>query len=395
MPIGTPFHPRTAPLNQALDWRHWSGYFAASRYHDFHQPEYAAIRNGAALIDVSPLYKYLIRGRDAVALVNRVITRDASKCRVGRVIYTPWCDEEGKILQEGTVLRLDRRELQVNATEPALTWLRMNAVGLEVEVVDRSSEVATLAVQGPCSRDLLAEVAPGLGELKFFHWGRYQVDGRSVLISRTGYTGDLGYEVWVEADDAPAVWDAIAAAGPRHGAVPCGIMAMDVARIEAGFILLDVDYVGADRALIPSQKSSPYEVGLGWAVKLKKKTPFIGREALRREKENGSPWQLRGLEIDWPTLEEIYGRVGLMPDLPLTVWRDPRPVYADGRQVGRATSGCWSTLLKKYLAIVSLETPWAEPGSTVRMEVTVDYERQAAPAKVVELPFFRPDRMRA
>jgi len=395
MPIGTPFHPRTEPLNQALDWRHWSGYFAASRYHDFHQPEYAAIRNGAALIDVSPLYKYLVRGRDAVTLVNRVITRDVSRCRVGRVIYTPWCDEEGKILQEGTVLRLGRRELQVNATEPAFTWLRMNAVGLEVEVVDRSAEVATLAVQGPRSRDLLAEVAPGLEELKFFHWGRYQVAGRPVMISRTGYTGDLGYEVWVEAGDAPAVWDAIAAAGPHHGAVPCGIMAMDVARIEAGFILLDVDYVGADRALIPSQKSSPYEVGLGWAVKLKKKTPFIGREALRREKAKGSPWQLRGLEIDWPTLEEIYGRVGLMPDLPLTVWRDPRPVYADGRQVGRATSGCWSTLLKKYLAIVSLETPWAEPGSTVRMEVTVDYERQAAPAKVVELPFFRPDRMRA
>ena len=396
MAIGTPFFPRTSELNRSLNWREWSGYFAAGRYHDFHQPEYAAIRNGAALIDVSPLYKYTVDGPDARTLIDRVFTRSARKQRVSQVAYTPWCDEQGKVLQEGTVMRLAGDRFQVNAAEPTLRWLRLNAVGLAVEVRDDSRSMAALAVQGPRSRGLLDEVSDGGVEaLKFFHLTTCRIGGVEVVISRTGYTGDLGYELWIPAAETLRVWDVLMDAGRRHGATPCGLLALDVARIEAGFVLVDVDYVSAEHARIPSQKSSPYELGLGWAVKLKKKTPCIGRDALAREKRRGSAWQLVGLEIPWEPLEELYLQAGLMPELPTVAWREPVPVYAGVRQVGRATSGCWSTTLKKYISLASVETAHSRPGTELGMEVTVDYARRQAPARVVELPFFRPQRMRA
>jgi aminomethyltransferase len=397
MAIGTPFHARTAALNESLDWRQWSGYFAAGHYHDFHQPEYSAIRNGVALIDVSPLYKYLISGPGAADLVDRVVTRDVRKCRVGQVIYTPWCDERGKVLQEGTVVRLARDRFQLNAAEPAIGWLRLNAAGLDVEIEDGSAAQAALSVQGPRSRALLAEVCAGgdVEGLKFFRATWTEIGRSRVLVTRTGYTGDLGYELWIDAADAVAVWDVLMEAGKGHGAAACGLKSMDVARVEAGFILIGVDYVSAEAALIPSQLSSPYELELGWSVKLDKPAGFVGREALGRERDAGSAWRLRGLTIDWEPLELLYAEAGLMPDLPTDAWRVPVPVYAGNRQVGRATSGCWSTLLKKYIALASLETEWARPGTTIDMEVTVDYQRRRAPARVVELPFFRPPRMRA
>ncbi|MEE8526710.1 MAG: aminomethyltransferase family protein [Thermoanaerobaculia bacterium] len=396
MAIGTPFHARTAALNKSLDWRQWSGYFATGHYQDFHQPEYSAIRNGAALIDVSPLNKYLITGPGAVDLVDRVITRNARKCRIGQVIYTPWCDEQGKVLQEGTVVRLDGDRFQLNAAEPAIGWLRLNAAGLEVKIEDRSAALAALSIQGPKSRALLAAVCAdgGVEDLKFFRATHADVGGARVLITRTGFTGDLGYELWIDAGDAVGVWDVLMEAGNGHGVAACGLQAMDVARIEAGFILIGVDYISAEEALIPSQRSSPYELELGWSVKLGKKTGFVGRDALARERDEGSAWRLRGLEIAWEPLEALYAEADLMPDLPTVAWREPVPVYAGNRQVGRATSGCWSTLLKKYVALASLEADWAKPGTTVDMEVTVDYQRQRAPAKIVELPFFRPPRMR-
>ncbi len=395
MAIGTPFFPRTSELNKSLNWRQWSGYFAAGCYHDFHQPEYAAIRNGAALIDVSPLYKYTVEGPGARALVDRVFTRSARKQQVHQVVYTPWCDEDGKVLQEGTVMRLAKDRFQVNAAEPVLRWLAMNAAGMSVEIRDDSSQTAALAVQGPRSRALLDEVTDGgVAELQFFHSTTCRIGGVEVLISRTGYTGDLGYELWIPAAETIRVWDVLMAAGRGHGATPAGLLALDVARIEAGFILVDVDYISAEHARIPSHKSSPYELGLGWAVKLKKKTPCIGRDALARDKRQGSPWQLVGLEIPWEPLEELFTQAGLMPELPTVAWREPVPVYAGGRQVGRATSGCWSTTLKKYLALASVETAHSRLGTELGMEVTVDYARQQAPARVVELPFFRPERMR-
>ena len=395
MAIGTPFHERTAPLNRSMNWREWAGYFAAGHYNDFHQPEYAAIRNGVALIDVSPLFKYRIHGRQAETLLDRVVTRNVRRQKVGQVIYTPWCDSAGHVLQEGTVMRVAEQDFQLNSAEVSLRWLRMNAVGLDVEVEDVSTQYGALAVQGPNARKLLAEVVEAsVEDLAFFQLVQGTVAGVPLTVTRTGYTGDLGYELWIPADQTLAVWDALMTAGRKYGVTPCGIMAMDVARIEAGFVLLDVDYISAEHAKIPSQKSTPYELGMGWAVKLKKKTPCVGRQALAREKKEGSAWKLVGLEVEWDPLEKLYAEVGLMPDLPTVAWREAIPVYAGGRQVGRATSGCWSTLLKKYIALATVESGWSKEGTTLGLEVTVDYTRKEAPATVVELPFFRSERLR-
>ncbi len=396
MPTGTPFFPRTSELNKSLNWRDWSGYHAAGCYQEFHQPEYAAIRNGAALIDVSPLYKYFVEGPDAEKLIDRIFTRNARKLEVDQVFYSPWCDQAGHVLQEGTVMRLAPDRFQINAAEPAIRWFRSSASGLRVEVTDRSGDFAALAVQGLRSRALLAEAASdgdieGLG---FFRSTTCSLGGARVVVSRTGYTGDLGYELWIPAAHTLSVWDALITVGRNHGATPCGLWALDIARIEAGFILVGVDYVCADQALIPSQKSSPYELGLGWAVKQRKKTRCIGHEALVREKRKGSAWQLVGLEVPWEPLEDLYMEAGLLPELPTIAWRDPVPVYADGRQVGRATSGCWSTTLKKYLALASVETPYSRLDGELSIEMTVDYSRRQAPARVVRCPFYRPSRMR-
>lgn len=396
MAIGTPLHPRTAPLCKSHDWRQWSGYLAADSYDDFVQPEYAAIRHAAALIDVSPLYKYRVRGADAVGFVNRVFTHDLAAVEVNSAIYTPWCDSDGKVRQEGTVFRLADDVFQINAAEPALRWLHQNARGYAVEITDRSTDTAALSLQGPRSRDVLLEAAgAGVKELKFFHITHGEIAGAPVTISRTGYTGDLGFEIWPAASDAVRVWDALMKGGAPHNITPCGLKAMDLARVEAGFVLINVDYISAESALVESDKASPFELGLGWAVKLDK-PHFIGRSALAAEKATGTARMVVGLEIGWEPLERLYAQVGRMPDLPLIPCREPVPVYSEsGGQIGRATSRVWSTLLKKYIALATVERRFASPGTHVDMEVTVQYERQRAPATVVKPRFYRPERMRA
>lgn len=394
MATGTPFHPRTAPLNKQLSWRQWSGYLAAGVYDDFVQPEYNAIRNKAALIDVSPLYKHRVAGPDATALIQRVFTRDVHKCDVLQAIYTPWCDSAGKVMQEGTVFRITEDVYQVNAAEPMMRWLQLNAAGLDVLITDRSAEVAALALQGPTSRAVLAACFDGDAEgLRFFRIVEGSVAGVPVAVSRTGYTGDLGYELWLPAEHALTVWDTLIEQGAPWGITPCGILAMDVARVEAGFVLLAVDYVGAEHALIPEHAVSPYELGMGWAVKLDK-GPFVGRAALASENQAGSARRVVGIRIDWEPLERAYGRARLMPDLPLIACREPVPLYHAGQQVGRVTTRCWSTLLKKYIGIATLAARHADAGSEVEMEVTVNFRRERVPARVTDLAHFRPDRLR-
>lgn len=395
MAAGTPFHPRTAPLNKQLNWRQWSGYLAAGVYDDFVQPEYNAIRNKAALIDVSPLYKHRVAGPGATTLIQRVFTRDIHKCDVLQAIYTPWCDSAGKVMQEGTVFRVAEDVYQVNAAEPVMRWLQLNAAGLDVQITDRSAQVAALALQGPTSRDVLTACFEGEVEtLGFFRIVEGSIAGIPVAVSRTGYTGDLGYELWLPAEHALTVWDTLMRDGAPWGITPCGILAMDVARVEAGFVLISVDYIGAEHALIPEHAVSPYELGMGWAVKLDK-GPFVGRAALAAERESGSARRVVGLRIDWEPLERAYGRADLMPDLPLTACREPVPVYADGHHIGRVTTRCWSTLLKKYIGIATIPARYAEPGTEVQMEVTVNFRRERAPARITELAHFRPDRLRS
>ena len=391
----TPFHPRTAPLVRAQTWRRWAGYQMASAYDPHPDREYAAIRNAAALIDVSPLYKYRLTGRDAARLLDRMITRDMTKLQVGQVYYTPWCDIHGKVIDDGTVSRLDEGAFRLTSADSSLRWLHLNAVGLEVAIEDISERVATLALQGPLSRAILEAVAPAeIATLKYFRLAETTVDRIPVAISRTGYTGDLGYEIWVEADDALAVWDALMAAGTPYGLTPAGVWALDVARIEAGLIMLDVDYHSAHHALIEEQKSSPFEINLGWAVS-PAKGPFNGRRALAAERARGPRWSFVGLEIDWVSFERLFAAHRLPPHVPNVAWRTSAPVYRDGAQVGYASSGCWSPLLKKSLALAHLKTPHFEPGTPVEIEITVEHQRRRADAVVRKLPFYDPERKKS
>jgi aminomethyltransferase len=396
MPRFLPAAPRTTPLMEGQQWRRWAGYVTASAYELTHDREYAAIRNATALIDVTPLHKYLVRGRDAARLLDRIITRDVAKCRIGQVLYTSWCDAHGKVIDDGTVARLGEDLYRLTSAEPSLRWLTLNAVGMDVTLTDITDATAAFAVQGPTSRAVLAAACDGgdVAGLKFFRLVECRLNGVPVTISRTGYTGDLGYELFFPAEHAVSVWDGLVRAGDPYGLAPCGIWGMDVARIEAGLIMAGVDYVSSLRAVIESQKSSPFELNLGWSVDLGGKS-FVGKAALAEEKERGPAWRFVGIDVDWESLEQCYQEVGLPPTLPTVPWRSSVPIYAGGRQIGYATSGTWSPLLKKYLALAHLEAPWTKPGTQVSIEVTVEHRRKQALAKVAELPFFNPERKRA
>ena len=391
----TPFHARTAPLCASHAWRRWAGYVVASSYELSHEREYHAIRSAAALIDISPLYKYRVRGKDAARLLDRVMTRDVGSSRVGQVLYTPWCDSAGKVLDDGTVARLEERDFRVTAADPNLRWLQDNAAGLEVAIEDVSETTAALALQGPAARAILQDLVDiDLAGLKYFRIVAAKLQGTPVTISRTGYTGDLGYEIWLDAGDALSVWDALIEAGTPRGIQAAGMLALDIARIEAGLMLAEVDYVPARRALLASQTSSPFELDLGWTVSLGKEH-FVGRSALAREAQRGPLWSFVGLEVEWDALERLYAKAGLAPRLPAAAWRTSVPVYAGGKQAGYATSGGWSPLLKKYVALAHLEARCAAPGTPVEMEVTVEHRRKRAAARVVKKPFFDPPRKRA
>lgn len=397
MSTGTAFHARTESLNRSHAWRQWSGFSVASTYNDFAQPEYAAIRHAAAMIDVSPLFKYVVQGPNAIDLTNRVFTQNTEKMQIGQIVYTPWCDADGSVRQEGTVFRLAENVYQVCTVEPAMGWLSRNSVGMDVAISDHTDSLATLALQGPTSRDVLKDVTSAdMDGLKFFRWTETEIDGIPVMISRTGYTGDLGYELWIPSGKAVHVWDILIEGGSRHHITPCGLEAMDIARVEAGFVLLNVDYISSESALLNHHKMSPYELGFGWAVKLDKGCNFVGKEALLKEKDQPKENRLVGIEIEWPPLEKLYLDAGVMPDLPLAPCREPVPIYdRAGKYIGRATTRVWSTLLKKYLALATIKREFASPGTDVQMEITVDFQRMSAPARVAKTPFFRPDRMRA
>ena len=391
----TPFHPRIAPLCASHAWRRWSGCLVASSYELSHEREYHAIRAAAALFDVSPLYKYLVRGKDAARLLDRVVTRDVMRASIGQVLYTPWCDSAGKVLDDGTVARLDDTLFRMTCADPNLRWLEECARGLQVQIEDVSDRTAALALQGPNARAILEQaVDRDLADLKYFRLAPARLRGAPVTVSRTGYTGDLGYEIWLEAANALEVWDALVAAGSAYGIAPAGMLALDLARLEAGLMLIDVDYVSARKALIDSQKSSPVELGLAWAVDLRKEH-FIGRRALAEEAQGGAQWQFVGLELDWESLEALYAEVGLAPQLPAAAWRASAPVYSGGGQVGYATTGGWSPLLKKYIALAHLQTASAALGTQLEMEMTVEHRRKRALARVVKRPFFDPGRKRA
>jgi len=396
MSVGTPFHPRTSPLNTKMQWREWSGYFASSVYADAHDIEYNAIREAAALIDVSPLYKYLVSGPDALRLVDRVVTRDATKLPVGGVIYTPWCDEHGKVVDDGTVHRLDDRLYRWTAADPQLRWLRQNSAGLDVTITEETEATAALALQGPLSRDVLeAATGESFDDLRYFRRRPSKVGKVKIDVSRTGYTGDLGYELWIPTEGAVKVWDALMKAGAAYGIRPAGMLALDVVRLEAGLVLIEVDYTSARHAMNPEQNYSSGEIGLGRLVDFDK-GDFVGRLALEREAKNGGPERrLVGLQLDWDDIDGLYDAQGLPPAISASVDRSPVPVFAGGRQVGRATSHGWSPILKQAIALASVPRAQEAIGTRLAVEWSVEGRRGRVGATVVELPFLDLERKRA
>jgi aminomethyltransferase len=395
MPIGTPVHERTFALCESLNYREWSGYYTVSAYETHHEHEYNAIRNAAALIDVSPLFKYMVTGPDAAKLVDRLITRDVSKMAVGQVYYTPWCDEHGKVIDDGTVSRLAEQTFRWTAADASLRWFRQNAAGMNVQIDDVSEEVAALALQGPTSARLLRAVAAAdIDSLKYFRVTSGTIAGVQVDISRTGYTGDLGYEIWMPADRAVAVFDALMAGGRPFDIKPAGMLALDVARIEAGLLLIEVDFFSSRKAMIASQAYTPYQLGMGKLVNLDK-ARFIGQRALREEHRRGSARQIVGLEIDWNEVEKLYDDAGLAPSVSATASRVAIPVYRNGRQVGKATSTTWSPTLKRMIALATIDRPHHADGTELQFEMTVEAVRHRVAARVVKTPFFNPARKTA
>jgi len=354
--------------------------------------EYHAIRGASGLLDVSPLFKYHITGKDAFRLVNKVVTRDLARCRPRQIVYTPWCDDHGKTIDDGTVWNLGDGSWRLTSAESNVRWLEENAYGMNVEVEDVSEAIATAALQGPTSKAILQRACDGaVDALKYYRFTPARLDGIPVTISRTGYTGDLGYEIWTERENAEKLWDALMTHGKGYGITPAGLQALDMVRIEAGLVLAEVDYTPARKAVIDSQRYSPFELSLDWTVDFRKET-FTGRSALLAEQRRGTPRRVVGMEVDWGTVERFYQERGLPPELPHTAWRSKVPVYSGLRQIGYATSGVWSPLLKRYLVLATLDAAYSRVGTVVEMEVTVEDERKRAPATVVPKPFFDPPR---
>jgi len=357
--------------------------------------EYYAIRHSAGLIDVSPLYKYHIRGKDALVLLNKVVTRDLRRTSKGQIAYTPWCDENGKTIDDGTLWNLGDGMFRLTSATPNLKWLEDNGLGMDVEVEDVSEDVGALSLQGPSSRAILqAAAGDAIDKLKFYRFTKAKLDGVPVEVSRTGYTGDLGYELWVERARAEKLWDALIEAGGDYNLQPAGQAAMDLCRIEAGLILGEVDYTHARHALIDAQRYSPFELSLDWAVSLDKGT-FVGRTALLEELRRGVRRRTVGIEVDWATASTYFTDLGLPPTPPSEPWSSKVPLYRGKRQVGFGTSGCWSPTIKKYIGIATVDAAHAQVGTSLGIEVEVEWERHTAPARVVERPFYAPPQKKA
>jgi aminomethyltransferase len=395
--VGTAFYPRQRELNRKQSWNEWSGYLAPATYADFHDIEYNAIREAVAAIDVTPLYKYVVSGPDARDLLDRVMTRDIAAMQVDQVVYSPWCDEDGKVIDDGTITRIAPDAFRVTAADPTYRWFLLNATGLDVRVEDVTEATAGLALQGPFARAVL-EAATGEDwtPVRYYRRRPTSIAGVDVDVTRTGYTGDLGYELWIPAEHALEVWDRVFEVGEAYGIRPAGINALDVSRVEAGLILIEAEFTSARHATAAEQKYSPFEIGLGRLVAFDKAATFVGRRALLAERATGGPARrLCGLELEWAGIEAMYARHDLPPSVSPFVHRAPVPVYREGRHVGRATSVCWGPTIKKMVGFGSLEAKLAEPGERVSVEWTVEGERGKVAATVVPLPFLDLERKRS
>jgi aminomethyltransferase len=395
----TPFHERTNALNETQLWSHWSGHLAADRYQMSDKLEYFAVRNAAGLFDSSPLYKYRIGGRDAEAFLAGVLARDIRACPPGQAQYTCWLDDRGFVIEDGVILHTGRDEYLLTSAEPNLAYLADRVGRSEVTIEDVSRDIGTLALQGPRSRELLARLVPQVRDIPYFGVARGEIGGAGVTVSRTGYSGDLGYEVWVETADALHVWDTLWDSMDGHGVLPFGLAALYMLRIEAGLLLLEADFDSSRYAWNDAHRSTPIELGWGWMFKDLggDDRAFIGRRALEREMaDKTSRWAMRGLIVDWRDYDRVYGEAGLIPP------KDHAPVVEDWmlydddyQQVGYATSFMYSPMLQRHIAIARVRPDLARLGTKVNLEFTVDHHYEQVAAHVARLPLYNPERKTA
>ncbi|MFK7800378.1 MAG: aminomethyltransferase family protein [Anaerolineae bacterium] len=401
MPKTTPFHPRTEPLNVPMIWENWAGYLVAPQYQYSEISEYYSIRNSAGLLDTSPLFKYKFSGPDAEKYLMHVMARDIRKCKPGRAQYTIWCDEAGFVVEDGVIMHVSVGEYWLTSAEPNLRYFRQIARKnrFDVQIDDISTSYGILALQGPHSLNILKQLTPDLNGVGFFRLAHTKLDGHNVVISRTGYTGDLGYEIWVPAESAVAVWDALMTAGKGHNITPMGLDALKQARVEAGLLLIDVDFYSARYAWTDAQRDTPHELGWGWMFKnlAKDERDFIGRAAIEAEIANGtSRHNTVGLVVDWRDYQEKHRAAGIIPPLEgvfnegtMNIYRISDIPWEYG---GYATCMMFSSLLRSHIAIAKLPLDLCEPGTEVDLEISIIRRSVNVKAKVVALPFFNPER---
>ena len=395
----TPFHPRTSVLNQTGLWSHWSGYLAAEKYQASEKFEYFAIRNAVGFIDTSPLFKYRITGKDAETYLAGVLTRDIRKCQVGQAHYTIWCDDSGWVLEDGVVLRHTTNEYLLTTARPNLAHLRDLVGGLSVEIDDVSDEYGVLAIQGPHAREVVSKLAPEAEGIGYFRLTPAKIGDVPVTVSRTGYTGDLGYEIWVDRDDAVEIWDRLFEVAASHGALPCGQIALLIARIEAGLVLIDVDFHSARFAWNDEQRTTPIELGMGWMLRGldHDDRAFIGKRAIEQEISEGtSRWKTVGVVVDWRDWDHVYNSRGLIPPKDHTPNEDGRMLYDDDlKRIGYISSFVYSPMMQQHIGIGRVRPEYGGHGSDVGLEVTIDHRHDVVRAEVTKLPFFDPPRKTA
>lgn len=399
MLLPTPFHDRVAAANQTSLWSHWSGHLVVDKYQMSEKWEYVALRNAAGMFDTSPLYKYRVHGPHAERFLAGVLTRDIRRCEVGQAQYTIWCDDRGFVNEDGVVLRTDTSDYFLTTAEPNLAYFGNLASGYELEIDDVSDQYGILSVQGPRSALILSQVAPEVNALSFFEHTSAIINGAEVIISRTGFTGDLGYEVIVRTEDALGVWDSIVQVGEPHGLTLFGQTALLMARIEAGLLLIDVDFEPSRFAENDEHRSTPLELGLGWMLAGidHDSRPFIGRRAILRERSDAtSRWKMTGLEVDWAEYSQRYTAGNLIPPKDHTPVQENMMVYSDVLgQVGYATSFMYSPILQRHIALARIRPDVAVSGTKVNLEFTVNHRYEQIGAYVTPTPFFNPARKTA
>lgn len=413
-PRKTPFHESVAPYNQTGIWKHWSGWLVAPQYQYSLNAEYWAIRNAVSVLDTSPLFKYRFTGSGARALLERALARDIAGCPPGRAQYTCWCDDRGFVVQDGVVMQVADGEFMLTAAEPALRWFRQIARGKtgpdgkaraaieDVIIEDISADYGILALQGPHAHNVILKLTADATPLRYFSVARTVIAGCPVTVSRTGYTGDLGYEIWVRSGEAALVWNALMAAGKGHNLTPIGTTAMKMSRVEAGLLLMGTDFHSSRFAWVDAERETPHELGWGWMFRklAQDGRDFVGRDAIEREIANqSSRWTTTGLSVDWADYERVYTQAGILPPRHEVYSESTMSIYRRGSKewdyAGYAGSFLSSSLLRKPIAIAKLPIDLTTPGTEVDLEVQVIRQPKNVLARVEAMPFFNPARKTA